>query len=507
MNADGATATDSIPGVAPQMTAVSSNVSAAENGGVSASASGVGGAAASVGAKLLGRVLQNVPLVGSVFRLMQGSESHISPSAIAFANSGPDAKGGDAQSGAGSGTPGQNSATQQESVTGNGVAGPSIAAREFLRGVQAAGAAVTGGLDSHVAARDASSGVEPKSEAMHAARDAQAQGAAGGAQGASAAAPQEQVTSDARPSLAEKFGSELQAAFVQAKPEMGDAGSSLGGEAQADANANSAMNQAAAAQTTAVGTVGDGNEAAAIEATPLSADAGAALPRAVVEGVALAAKAQGASGSDAVGADGTNTGAFAQAVSAAGTGAGEGASTQAANSAAVAAESRAFTQAESSPAAQQFPQATTTFQANANSEMRVAMQTDLLGAIDLRAAMHQSTLTATIGVQRADVQTLLANELPALQHALAEKNLQVGQISVLNNHTGGALDSRSSGHDPRHGQMGGGAGGHTGGHGGGESAYTMPYVQAIGQALGEEASMVAGEFYGGVTPGRVNVVV
>jgi Flagellar hook-length control protein FliK len=81
------------------------------------------------------------------------------------------------------------------------------------------------------------------------------------------------------------------------------------------------------------------------------------------------------------------------------------------------------------------------YQRAGGSEMHVAMETDLLGAVDLRATMHQGTLTATIGVQRADIQALLSNELPALQHALADKNLHVDQISVLNNSVGGRAGS------------------------------------------------------------------
>jgi hypothetical protein len=81
------------------------------------------------------------------------------------------------------------------------------------------------------------------------------------------------------------------------------------------------------------------------------------------------------------------------------------------------------------------------YQRVGGSEMHVAMETDLLGAVDLRATMHQSTLTATIGVQRADIQALLSNELPALQHALADRNLHVDQISVLNNSVGGRAGS------------------------------------------------------------------
>jgi Flagellar hook-length control protein FliK len=87
------------------------------------------------------------------------------------------------------------------------------------------------------------------------------------------------------------------------------------------------------------------------------------------------------------------------------------------------------------------------YQGVGGSEMHIAMQTDLLGAVDLRAAMHQSTLTATISVQRSDVQALLANELPNLQHALADKNYHVEQIAVLNNSVGGRSGS-SGGQQP-----------------------------------------------------------
>jgi flagellar hook-length control protein FliK len=85
-------------------------------------------------------------------------------------------------------------------------------------------------------------------------------------------------------------------------------------------------------------------------------------------------------------------------------------------------------------------QASQLYQHIGGAEMHIAMQTELLGSIELHTVVHQSTLSATIGVQRADVQSLLANDLPALQHALAEQRFQVNQISVLNNSVGGRLD-------------------------------------------------------------------
>ena len=92
-------------------------------------------------------------------------------------------------------------------------------------------------------------------------------------------------------------------------------------------------------------------------------------------------------------------------------------------------------------------QASQLYQRVGGAEMHIAMDTDLLGSIDLRAVVHQGSLSATIGVQRADVQTLLVNELPALQHSLAEKNLQVGQILVTSGSVGSGTSPNSQPHD------------------------------------------------------------
>jgi hypothetical protein len=91
-------------------------------------------------------------------------------------------------------------------------------------------------------------------------------------------------------------------------------------------------------------------------------------------------------------------------------------------------------------------QATQLYQRVGGAEMHISMDTDLLGSIDLRAVVHQGSLSATIGVQRADVQTLLVNELPALQHSLSEKNLQVGQISVLAGNIGSGANGDAQSH-------------------------------------------------------------
>jgi len=80
------------------------------------------------------------------------------------------------------------------------------------------------------------------------------------------------------------------------------------------------------------------------------------------------------------------------------------------------------------------------YQRVGGAEMHISMQTDVLGSIDLRAALHQSGLTATIGVQRSDVQALLSNDLPSLQHTLSDKSFRIDQISVLSGSVGNKLD-------------------------------------------------------------------
>lgn len=71
------------------------------------------------------------------------------------------------------------------------------------------------------------------------------------------------------------------------------------------------------------------------------------------------------------------------------------------------------------------------------SEMRVALQTDKLGAVELHAHVVGDQVGASIAVEKRDAHAVLAVELPALHQALTEKNLSVQQISL----TQGALHS------------------------------------------------------------------
>ena len=80
-----------------------------------------------------------------------------------------------------------------------------------------------------------------------------------------------------------------------------------------------------------------------------------------------------------------------------------------------------------------------------HSEMRIALQTDKLGNVELRARIAGDDVGAAITVERRDAHAALAVELPALQQALAAKQLRVDQVALLH----GSLNAATG--DARHG--------------------------------------------------------
>jgi len=82
-------------------------------------------------------------------------------------------------------------------------------------------------------------------------------------------------------------------------------------------------------------------------------------------------------------------------------------------------------------AANRFVSSAQISQASDHSEMRIAVQTDKLGAVELRARVAGDEVGAAITVEKRDAHAALAVELPALQQALSEKQLRVEQLSLL----------------------------------------------------------------------------
>jgi hypothetical protein len=66
-----------------------------------------------------------------------------------------------------------------------------------------------------------------------------------------------------------------------------------------------------------------------------------------------------------------------------------------------------------------------------HSEMRVSLDTEKLGSIELRARLTGDQVGAAIVVEKREAHAALAIELPALQQALSDKQLRVDQVSLL----------------------------------------------------------------------------
>jgi len=64
------------------------------------------------------------------------------------------------------------------------------------------------------------------------------------------------------------------------------------------------------------------------------------------------------------------------------------------------------------------------------TEIRVEMQAETLGSVELRAHMTGDQINASIAVEHHDTQVLLTNELPSLHSALSERDVRVDSLSV-----------------------------------------------------------------------------
>jgi flagellar hook-length control protein FliK len=85
--------------------------------------------------------------------------------------------------------------------------------------------------------------------------------------------------------------------------------------------------------------------------------------------------------------------------------------------------------------------------AQGRTEMRVALQTDSLGTLQLHAVMEGTQIGASIATVNHEARTLLANDLPALQQVLADQNLRVERLTITHSPMtsgSGSGDSRGS---------------------------------------------------------------
>jgi flagellar hook-length control protein FliK len=89
-------------------------------------------------------------------------------------------------------------------------------------------------------------------------------------------------------------------------------------------------------------------------------------------------------------------------------------------------------------------------QQSGQTEIRIEMQADSLGGVELRAHIAGDQIGASIAVEHHDVQMALASDLPSLHSALAEKNLRLETLSVSQ----GNFSSLSGGPGQDSGQRG-----------------------------------------------------
>jgi flagellar hook-length control protein FliK len=127
------------------------------------------------------------------------------------------------------------------------------------------------------------------------------------------------------------------------------------------------------------------------------------------------------------------------------------------------------------------------------TELRVTFQTEGLGPVELRAALRQNSVAASIAVARGDVQAALSGDLPAVRQALAQHNLQLESLRVIHGSMGSQADLSAGSHSPRENR-------------GRTPAMAAARVTASAPA-GESTQAAVGlpESSGGVLPGKVSV--
>jgi flagellar hook-length control protein FliK len=66
-----------------------------------------------------------------------------------------------------------------------------------------------------------------------------------------------------------------------------------------------------------------------------------------------------------------------------------------------------------------------------HAEIRLAVQSDVLGPVEIRAEIKDNQVNASLAVQRHEARELLSNDLPSLQHSLADRDLRLDQIRIV----------------------------------------------------------------------------
>ncbi len=82
--------------------------------------------------------------------------------------------------------------------------------------------------------------------------------------------------------------------------------------------------------------------------------------------------------------------------------------------------------------------------AQGNHQVTLNVHTDTLGTVQLHASLQSNVLGATLAVDRPDVHQWLSTQLPLLEQTLAAKQIQVGNLQLQAQTSGGGSGGAAS---------------------------------------------------------------
>lgn len=81
----------------------------------------------------------------------------------------------------------------------------------------------------------------------------------------------------------------------------------------------------------------------------------------------------------------------------------------------------------------------------AQAEMRIGLNTQAFGSVEVRTSVHSNDVGVVIGSERGDLRSLMTNDLPGIASNLQQQNLRLNQVSFQQQGFAFASDSSSAG--------------------------------------------------------------
>ena len=90
------------------------------------------------------------------------------------------------------------------------------------------------------------------------------------------------------------------------------------------------------------------------------------------------------------------------------------------------------------------------FQSGSQVEMRVGLQTETFGTVQVHATVSSKQVDVALGSERGDLRASVASELPTLQSSLQQHDLRLDQVRTLGQVPAGQSDSFSGSGGQQH---------------------------------------------------------